>query len=131
MINLSILNLKLITLTQNVQLNILISYLSIMILYNVTVILEESVEAEWLKWMQEEHIPEVMATDCFSSNRILKVIDSPNEGVTYCVQYIAETQAIYEKYQLQFAPALQAAALSKFENKFVAYRSLMEFIDAQ
>ena len=102
-----------------------------MILYNVTVILEESSEKEWLKWMQEVHIPEVMATNCFTSNRILKVIDSPNEGATYCIQYIAENQAVYEKYKAQFAPALQAATLRKFENKFVAYRSLMEFVDAQ
>ena len=102
-----------------------------MILYNVTIILEESAEQDWVKWMREEHIPEVMATACFVSNRMLKVIDSPNEGVTYCIQYIAENAAQYETYKTQFAPALQAATLAKFENKFVAFRSLMEFVDAE
>lgn len=100
-----------------------------MILYNVTIILEADAEQEWLKWMKEEHVPEVMATNCFVSNRMLKVLDSPNEGVTYCMQYVAESKGAYEQYQSNFAPALQAAALQRFENKFVAFRSLMEYIN--
>ena len=109
------------------------SYLlsSLMILYNVTVILDESVEQEWVKWMNEEHVPDVMATDCFVSNRMLKVLDSPNEGVTYCMQYIAENTEKYERYKTEFAPALQADALQKFENKFVAFRTLMEFVNTK
>lgn len=108
----------------------LISYIRFMILYNVTLILEEAIENEWLKWMQEEHIPEVMASQCFISNRMLRVLDSPNEGVTYCIQYIAETPEQYETYKNEFAPGLQAKTLAKFENRFVAYRTLMEFVDA-
>lgn len=99
-----------------------------MLLYNVTIIIEEASAAEWLKWMQETHIPAVMATGKFVSNRLLKVLDSPNEGVTYCSQYIAESQAAYNDYQTTYAPALQADLQQRFANKFVAYRSLMEFI---
>ncbi|MEJ5994769.1 DUF4286 family protein [Pedobacter sp. Du54] len=99
-----------------------------MLLYNVTLIIEESAAEEWLQWMKEVHIPEVMATDRFVSNRLLKVLDSPNEGVTYCAQYVAENEANYQDYQTNFAPALQAKLLTKFENRFVAFRSLMEFV---
>ena len=99
-----------------------------MILYNVTIILEADAEQEWLKWMKDEHVPEVMATNCFVSNRMLKVLDSPNEGVTYCMQYVAESQEAYHNYKETFAPALQAAAMKRFENKFVAFRTLMEYV---
>ncbi len=99
-----------------------------MLLYNVTLILEESAADEWLQWMQETHIPAVMATGMFVSNRLLKVLDSPNEGVTYCTQYVAETQENYDQYQQIYAPALQADLNAKFENRFVAYRTLMEFV---
>lgn len=99
-----------------------------MLLYNVTLILEESAADEWLQWMQETHIPAVMATGMFVSNRLLKVLDSPNEGVTYCTQYVAETQENYDQYQQIYAPALQADLNTKFENRFVAYRTLMEFV---
>jgi hypothetical protein len=99
-----------------------------MLLYNVTIIIEDAAANEWLQWMQETHIPEVMATGKFVSNRLLKVIDSPNEGVTYCIQYVAENIDKYNDYQENFALNLQADLQVKFENKFVAFRTLMEFI---
>jgi hypothetical protein len=99
-----------------------------MLLYNVTVIIEDSAANEWLQWMQETHIPEVMATGKFVSNRLLKVLDSPNEGATYCIQYVAENITEYNDYQENFALTLQADLQVKFENKFVAFRTLMEFI---
>jgi hypothetical protein len=34
----------------------------------------------------------------------------------------------YKRYQTEFAPSLQAKVLAKFENKFVAYRTLMESV---
>ncbi len=99
-----------------------------MILYNVTIIIEESIQEEWLHWMQATHIEEVMKTGCFVSNRILRVIDSPNEGITYCIQYIADTQEKYNEYQEKFAARLQADFPEQFSNKFVAFRTTMEFI---
>ncbi|PWS27198.1 DUF4286 domain-containing protein [Pedobacter yonginense] len=99
-----------------------------MLLYNVTLILEDSAAEEWLQWMQEVHIPEVMATGMFVSNRLLKVIDSPNEGVTYCAQYVAESLENYNHYQTTYAPALQEDLNARFKNRFVAYRTLMEFV---
>ena len=99
-----------------------------MLLYNVTVIIEDATASEWLQWMQEIHIPEVMASGKFVSHRLLKVLDSPNEGVTYCTQYIAENIGEYNDYQQNYAPQLQAALQSKFENKLVAFRTLMEFV---
>ena len=38
-----------------------------MILYNVTVGIDEDVEEEWLVWMIKIHIPEVMATEMFKT----------------------------------------------------------------
>lgn len=100
-----------------------------MILYNLTVILDEAIQEDYLSWMKQQHIPEVMDTSCFISYRILKVLDSPNEGVTYCIQYIAETMEDYDKYVLNFAPALRVSFPERFTDKFVIYRTVMEYID--
>lgn len=99
-----------------------------MLLYNVTLILEDAVAEEWLSWMNEIHIPEVMTTGMFVSHRLLKVIDSPNEGITYCAQYVVDNLENYNEYQEKYAPALQENLNEKFKNRFVAYRSLMEFV---
>ncbi|WP_316801974.1 DUF4286 family protein [Pedobacter nototheniae] len=99
-----------------------------MLLYNVTLILEDAAAEEWLQWAQKIHIPQVMDTGLFVSHRLLKVLDSPNEGVTYCVQYVAENQEQYNQYVDVYAPALQEDLNTKFKNRFVAYRTLMEFV---
>lgn len=100
-----------------------------MLLYNVTSIIEDAAAERWLQWMQEIHIPEVMATEMFVSYRLLKVMDSPNEGVTYCAQYITENMENYLVYQENFAPALQAQVAELFANQAVSFRTLMEYID--
>lgn len=100
-----------------------------MILYNVTVIIEEGIEQEWLAWMKHIHIPDVMATGQFISKRLLKVLESPNEGVTYCVQYIADSREEYDKYRLEFEPALLHTLQAQFVNKLISFSTLMEFTD--
>ena len=44
-----------------------------MFLYNVTIIIEDAAAEEWLQYMNEFHIPEIMATGKFVSNRLLKI----------------------------------------------------------
>jgi hypothetical protein len=99
-----------------------------MLLYNITIIIEDASAETWLLWMQEEHIPKVMNTGMFISNRLLKVLDSPNEGITYCVQYVTESMENYEIYQQQYAPDLQEELNTLFRDKFVSFRTLMEYI---
>lgn len=99
-----------------------------MLLYNVTLIIEEASAVAWLQWMQKEHIPEVMATGLFVSNRLLKVVDSPNEGVTYCAQYVVQSIEDYDAYQLTHANALAAELNSRFKDKFVSFTTVMEYI---
>ena len=100
-----------------------------MLLYNVTLIIEDASAEAWLQWMKEEHIPQVMATGMFVSNRLLKVVDSPNEGVTFCAQYIAQSLEDYETYQIVYAPVLQEEINTRFRDKFVTFMTLMEYID--
>ncbi|WEK19011.1 MAG: DUF4286 family protein [Candidatus Pedobacter colombiensis] len=99
-----------------------------MLLYNVTTIIEDAAADSWLKWMEDTHIPNVMASGKFVSYRLLRVLDSPNEGVTYCAQYVVDHMADYLDYQETFAPKLQAEANGLFENKFVSFQTLMEYI---
>ena len=79
--------------------------------------------------MQEVHIGMVMDTGCFASHRMLKVLDSPNEGITYCIQYIADSFEKYDEYKTQHSPALQTDFPEEFANKFVSFRTIMEFVN--
>ena len=103
-------------------------YLCSMLLFNVTVIIEEASAPEWLQWMNESHIPELMATDCFVSHRVLRIVDSPNEGLSYCIQFIAETDAKYHAFKNLHEENFTGKLYEKYPNKLVVFSTLMEFI---
>lgn len=100
-----------------------------MILYNVTINIDPSVHEEWLAWMKNDHIPEVLATGLFVENRIMKVLNTEEgEGFTYSIQYTLKSMEDYEKYKSDHAPALQAAHVERYSGKFVAFRTLLEWV---
>ena len=99
-----------------------------MFIYNVTINIDASVQDEWLQWMQEAHIPDVMGTGCFVESRMLKVLNVEDEGTTYSVQYTFKEMRDIEEYRTQHAPRLQKDALDKFRDKFVAFRTLLEIV---
>ena len=96
-----------------------------MIIYNVTINVDESINDEWLEWMKSRHIPDVLATGMFTGYKIFR-IRTDDEGFTYSIQYFLKSDEDYEKYQKDFAPKLQAEHTEKFKNKFVAFRTVME-----
>lgn len=99
-----------------------------MFIYNVTVTLEESIHDEWLKWMKEIHIPDVMRTGIFIENKICKLITEESE-ITYALQYTFRRMEDYHAYQKEFAPKLQKEHSDKFKDKFAAFRTILEIIE--
>lgn len=98
-----------------------------MVLYNVTVNIDDSVHDEWLEWMKSIHIPEVLATGLFTGSKIFR-IRTEDDGNTYSIQYFLNSEEDYEKYLRECAPALQQKHSEKFYNKFVAFRTVMESV---
>ena len=100
-----------------------------MIIYNVTVSVEESAENEWLSWMKAEHIPEVMACGIFSKAQINRVIVQANSNNTFAIAYTCSSMKDMHQYQIKFAPKLQKKHSARFGKKAVAFRTLMEVIE--
>lgn len=100
-----------------------------MIIYNETIIVDEGIHKQWLSWMQTEYIPMVMKTGHFNSYKILNVLDSPNEGVTYCIQYLTDDREKYNLFNDKHLQKLQAIHQQKFENQFVLFNTLMQTVN--
>lgn len=100
-----------------------------MIIFNDTVIIDEAIQDKWLSWIQQVYIPAVMETGHFKSYQILTVIDSPNEGVTYCVQYSAETIEDFNQFYGKHLHRLQDMHNREFENQFVVFNTLMKTVN--
>lgn len=99
-----------------------------MVIYNVTVIIEEDVEQEWLQWMKEKHIPDVMNTGYFLENKICRILAEADGGISYAVQYSCTSMADLDEYQEKHAPALQKEHTEKYNGKFAAFRTLLEVV---
>lgn len=99
-----------------------------MIIYNVTVNIENDVREEWLQWMKEKHIPDVMQTGYFIENKVCKVLVDEEQGTTYSIQYLCESMEKLQEYQQQHSPRLQKEHADKYANKYVAFRTLLEVV---
>lgn len=101
-----------------------------MIIYNVTIKLDEAIHRQWLIWLKEEHIPEVIATGCFTRATILQILETDDsEGPTYAIQYFAESKALYNRYIEKFAPGMRQRSYDKWGNRFVAFRTVMQVVN--
>ena len=100
-----------------------------MIIYNVTVSVEDSIQSEWLNWMKTEHIPEVMAAAVFTKAQINRVIVQGDSNNTFAIAYTCPSMKDLHQYQIKFAPALQQKHVARYGDKAVAFRTIMEVIE--
>lgn len=101
-----------------------------MIIYNVTIKVTESIHPQWLVWLKEEHIPDVINTGCFTKATILRLLEvDDSEGPTYAIQYFAESKGLYNRYIDKFAPEMRQRSFDKWGNGFIAFRSVMQVVN--
>lgn len=98
-----------------------------MIIYNVTIKIDLSVHDLWLRWMKEEHIPQVVGTGCFTGYKMYRVLEeNTTDGITYAIQYFANSMTDYFDYKEKHAAALQKTGLDLFPGKYSAFRTLLK-----
>ncbi|WP_074405486.1 MULTISPECIES: DUF4286 family protein [Aquimarina] len=99
-----------------------------MYIYNVTINIEETIHDEWLEWMREEHIPDMLSTGKFSKALMTKVlVEEEMGGITYSVQYTTSNKETLQKYYDEDADRLRSKS-NRFTGKFVAFRTELEIV---
>lgn len=102
-----------------------------MILYNVTINIDNRVADEWLTWMKEVHLPEVMATTYFVKYQICKMLTEveDNGGTTYAIQFFARHLEDLTEYQRDYEAELQTKHHYRYLNQYVTFHSVLEILD--
>jgi Domain of unknown function (DUF4286) len=101
-----------------------------MLIYNVTVTLDTDIAEEWVKWMTEVHIPDVMVTGKFISYRMGRLLSHEHaDSEIFTMQYLVADMDHLQQYLEAFAPALQRDFKDKFDGKYAVFRTVMEVID--
>ncbi|MFT4031335.1 MAG: DUF4286 family protein [Siphonobacter sp.] len=98
-----------------------------MLLYNITYNIEYAAHDEWILWMKDIHVPEVLATNLPIGNRIFKLLtEIDNGGVTYSFQYFFADMDDYLNYQNNFAARLGGEVERRYKGQFVTFRTLLQ-----
>jgi Domain of unknown function (DUF4286) len=101
-----------------------------MIIYNVTTKVDKAIQDEWLNWLKEEHITEILNTGCFTKANILRLLETDDiEGPTYAIQYHAESKALYNLYIEKYAGIMRQKAIDKWAGQFISFRSVMQVVN--
>ncbi len=99
------------------------------IIYNVTTQSHHSIASQWLQWMKEEHIPDIIATGCFTHAVILRLIEvDETQGPTYAVQYHCVNKISYNRYIEMFAEERGKKVFEKWGNQVIAFRSVLQVV---
>jgi hypothetical protein len=100
-----------------------------MYIYNVTFSIDKSIHEQWLAWIHN-HIPEVLATDKFISAKLTQVlIEEEMDGVTYSIQYTANSREDLDSYYKKDADRLRADGMHKFGDKVLTFRTELKIVN--
>jgi hypothetical protein len=103
-----------------------------MYIYNVTIKISKEKSNEWQHWINEEHLQDVLNTNCFVKASFFKLLepitDDDENSDTFVVQYFCNTEKDYENYILNHSEVLRKKGEEKFGGHFIGFRSFMKML---
>ena len=101
-----------------------------MIIQNTTTQIPWPIHAQWLRWMQNECIPEIMASGYFESFQFVKVLNIDDlEGPMYALQLYAVDMEAVNAFNLEMAATLAQKVQERWGESALSFTSLMEVIN--
>jgi hypothetical protein len=98
-----------------------------MIIYSVRIKIQIHVEDEWVTWMKNIHIPEVLESGNFTEAVMYRDIlsEAGNQVSAYEVHYKANNLDDYLQYAEEDALKLQQKHSARYGGKYIAERILL------
>lgn len=94
------------------------------VVYEVTVVVEGELVADFEEFMRRRHVPDVLATGYFAGASFLR-----SSAAGYCTRYTAESREALDNYLESAAPALRADFLEHFPAGVEVSREVWEEIE--
>lgn len=99
-----------------------------MMVYSVTFAIEESIEIEWLKEINQYFIPTLMKSGFFSDFQHTKIIPEQGLDLAYNLQFKCENQLTLDHYITQIKQTHERALQEKFPGKFASFYTKLELL---
>ena len=94
-----------------------------MYLYNISIIVEDDTVESLINWVQQDWFKSLP-----QQSKLLKMLDSPHEGQTYCIQTIFEHSSDIPKFQQDILSLLQIRIAEQHTNKAFLFDSTMKYL---
>lgn len=94
-----------------------------MYLYNISIIIEDASHITLTNWIQDTWIPRIE-----QDIRFLKMLDSPHEGHTYCIQLTTENKEEVDQFQQSYVSDLSQHIQREHKEKAFIFDSLMQYL---
>ena len=92
-----------------------------MYIYNVTTAVDPSVKEEWVKWMKEIFLPEMLATGKFKEATLMEVLTAEKEVCSFAVHYEAHSAETLMSYEQEFKNKMEGMMWQKFADKALSF----------
>ncbi len=101
-----------------------------MLIYNITLKINWTIQQKWLAWMKEIYITTIMNTGCFISHQWVRLLDiDEEEGPTYALQLYAESRKMYNVFLETYLPHTEIMHYEKWGNDVLFFSTLMEIME--
>jgi hypothetical protein len=98
-----------------------------MLIHNITYNIDTNLETDFLNWMREVHIPNVMLTGFPKSFKVMRLLtEIDNGGSTFSVQYNFDSIEGFEVFENEYFDDLNAAVNERYQGKYVFFASLLD-----
>jgi Domain of unknown function (DUF4286) len=79
------------------------------ITYEITAVVEVSLQVQYEEYLRDQHIPDLLATNLFSGASLSK-----SETGSYSIRYEALSREALDRYLSEYAPALRKNSMDHF-----------------
>lgn len=101
-----------------------------MVLYNRTVVVDNDIKQEWLRWVKQFHIQDMLNTGLFEKGRVFQLVtgNQPEGNTTFTVQLITSSMEHVELFRQRYEQAFEDEQSRKYGEKCLNFTSILEAV---
>jgi len=100
-----------------------------MILYNLTIKIDQTIKEDWLVWMQNTFIPLALEDGLFTAHKLCRLLDlEEKDGITYALQLFCQNKKQLDAFRNGHEQHLQLTLVQQFPNKLIFFPTAMEIL---
>ncbi len=100
-----------------------------MYIYNTTFLVGNDIFDQWLVWVKETHIPNVMNDKAFKDMQLARVLSNETSAEkSFSLQFKIDSVAYLDRWMKMMEPKLQQDLMLKFGTEVLFFTTILEIM---